>query len=173
MYFLQTLGIVSESPVWVKEGQAHHKRQSELFKRRTLKRFGLEEAEFSDNVYLESERYPFYGICDALIQTQSNVYPVEIKLHGSKIAKAHKMQLIAYGMLAADLYSKEFNLGFVLYENNAKTVPVSVTSKDKQEVLALADRIVGLIQSGVMPHSSASPAKCTQCEFENYCNDRF
>lgn len=173
VYFLEVLNIPKVSPIWVKEGEAHHKKQAELFKRRTLSRFGLENAEFKSNVTLSRDDLNFYGICDGLIVSQTHIYPVEIKLHGDKPTKAQRMQLIAYGILAEKKFAKAFDLGFVLYEKNGKTVPVKVSENDKQEVITKVNEIIKMILVGKLPYSSADDEKCTQCEFENYCNDRF
>lgn len=173
VYFLEVLNIPKVSPIWVKEGGAHHKKQAELFKRRTLSRFGLENAEFKSNVTLSRDDLNFYGICDGLIVSQTHIYPVEIKLHGDKPTKAQRMQLIAYGILAEKKFAKAFDLAFVLYEKNGKTVPVKVSENDKQEVITKVNEIIKMILVGKLPYSSADDEKCTQCEFENYCNDRF
>lgn len=173
VYFLEVLNIPKISPIWVKEGVSHHKKQAELFKRRTLSRFGLENAEFKSNIHLSSDDFEFYGICDGLIISGTHIYPVEIKLHGDRPSKAQKMQLIAYGILAENKFNKIFDLGFILYESNAKTVPIKVTDQDKQELIQKVKEIIEMIQLGRLPYSSADDGKCTQCEFENYCNDRF
>ncbi|HRF56137.1 MAG TPA: CRISPR-associated protein Cas4 [Campylobacterales bacterium] len=173
VYFLEVLNIPRASPVWVREGGAHHKKQTELFKRRTLARFGLQDATLSGNVSLSHQRFDFYGVCDALIAGVDSVYSVEIKLHGDKPTKSQKMQLIAYGMLAEAIHDKKFDMGFVLYEKNGKTVPVKVTDKDKTEVVEIVGEIIQMIKTGRLPYSSADDGKCTQCEFLNYCNDRF
>lgn len=173
VYFLEVLNIPKVSPIWVKEGEVYHKKQAELFKRRTLVRFGLENAEFKSNINLSNEELKFYGICDGLIISDTHIYPVEIKLHGDKPTKAQKMQLIAYGILAEKKFAKTFDLGFVLYEKNAKTIPIMVNKEDKQEVIKKVDEIIDMILEAKLPYSSADDEKCTQCEFENYCNDRF
>ncbi len=173
VYFLEVLNIPKVSPVWVKEGENHHKKQAELFKRRTLSRFHLENALFKSNINLSYEDFNFYGICDGLIISDKNIYPVEIKLHGTKPRKAQKMQLIAYGILAEKIYEKDFNLGFIVFEKNAKTIPIEVDEKQKKELISLVEKIIEMIKKEKLPYSDATEEKCTQCEFENYCNDRF
>ena len=75
---------------FVKEGEDYHKSQEKLFKRRTLSRFNLENADFWQNINLSYSDLNFYGICDALIISDTNIYPIEIKLHGQKPTKAQK-----------------------------------------------------------------------------------
>ena len=173
VYFLEVLSIPKVSPIWVKEGEDYHKSQEKLFKRRTLSRFNLENADFWQNVNLSYSDLNFYGICDALIISDTNIYPVEIKLHGQKPTKAQKMQLIAYGILAEKIYKKEFNLGFICFDKNAKTIPIEVTKTQKNELQEIVNKIIQLIKDEKLPYSNAEDEKCTQCEFLNYCNDRF
>jgi CRISPR-associated exonuclease Cas4 len=115
----------------------------------------------------------FYGICDGLIVSQTDVYPIEMKLHGTKPTKSQKAQLIAYGILAQQKFSKQFNQGFFLFEQKGKTVPFKVTQDQKSELIELVEEIIKMIKSGKLPYSNASDEQCSQCEFENYCNDRF
>jgi len=96
-----------------------------------------------------------------------------MKLHGSKPTYSQKMQLVAYGMLAEKIYEKEFNLGFILFEKKSKNIPLNITESDKENLLKIVDDIIALIEKGLLPDSSANGNKCLQCEFENYCNDRF
>lgn len=173
VYFLEVLNIPKASPVWVREGSEHHKKEAELFKRRTLARFHLEDAKLKTNVHLAHSSFDFYGVCDVLIVADDSVYPVEIKLHGNKPTKSQKMQLVAYGMLAEAIHNKKFDMGFVLFEKNGKTVPIKVTDDDKKEVKKIVSEIIRMIEVGRLPYSSANDGKCTQCEFLNYCNDRF
>jgi CRISPR-associated exonuclease Cas4 len=158
---------------FVKEGEDYHKSQEKLFKRRTLSRFNLENADFWQNVNLSYSDLNFYGICDALIISDTNIYPIEIKLHGQKPTKAQKMQLIAYGILAQQIYNKKFELGFITFEKNAKTIPIKVEENIKLELIDLVEKIIKMIKIENLPYSSAEDEKCTQCEFLNYCNDRF
>lgn len=167
------LNIPKVSPIWVQEGNVHHKKESELFKRRTLARFHLENAKLSTNVTLSHPDFEFYGVCDVVIVGDDKVYPVEIKLHGEKPTKSQKMQLVAYGMVAEAIYGKKFDMGFVLFDKKGKTIPVKVTDSNKLEVRKIASEIIKMIEISKLPHSSADSAKCTQCEFLNYCNDRF
>jgi len=83
------------------------------------------------------------------------------------------MQLIAYGILAQKLYEKRFELGFILYEEKGKTIPLHVNEDDKQILTCKVEEIHNMIERGKLPYSNADDGKCTQCEFENYCNDRF
>lgn len=173
VYFLEVLNIPKQTPIWVSEGEEFHKSISKLLKRRTLSKFGVGGALFEENVSLAHKDYRFYGICDGLIFTDFNIIPIEMKLHGNKPTYSQKMQLVAYGMLAEKIYQKKFNIGFILYEKKSKNIPLNITEYDKKNLLKIVNEIILLIEKGLLPYSSANENKCLQCEFENYCNDRF
>jgi CRISPR-associated exonuclease Cas4 len=167
------LNIPKQIPIWVNEGQEFHKSISKMLKRRTLSKFGVKSALFEENVSLAHKDYRFYGVCDGLIFTNLNIIPIEMKLHGNKPTYSQKMQLVAYGMLAEKIFEKEFNSGFILYEKKSKNIPLMINAQDKENLLNIVDEIIVLIDKGLLPNSSADEKKCLQCEFENYCNDRF
>lgn len=173
VYYLEVLNIPKQTPLWVSEGEEFHKSISKLLKRRTLSKFGVKSALFEENVSLAYKDYRFYGICDGLIFTDVNIIPIEMKLHGTKPTYSQKMQLVAYGILAEKIYEKEFNIGFILYEKRSKNIPLNIIEDDKRNLLKIVDDIIFLIEKGLLPNSSADEKKCLQCEFENYCNDRF
>lgn len=75
--------------------------------------------------------------------------------------------------MAEKIYNKKFDLGFISFEKSAKTVPIKIDEKLKNELLNIVEDIIKLIKSEKLPNSSAEDEKCTQCEFLNYCNDRF
>jgi CRISPR/Cas system-associated exonuclease Cas4 (RecB family) len=60
-----------------------------------------------------------------------------------------------------------------LFEKNAKTIPIKVEENIKLELIDLVEKIIKMIKIENLPYSSAEDEKCTQCEFLNYCNDRF
>src|SRR3989344_8100597 len=86
-YFIEGLGITPEAPLWVQQGQDYHARQEQLSRDRTLKRFGLEHATRQFRVHLSSTRLGTHGIADALLETATEVYPVEFKTELSEVGR--------------------------------------------------------------------------------------
>ncbi|ORU95109.1 MAG: hypothetical protein A6F71_10625, partial [Cycloclasticus sp. symbiont of Poecilosclerida sp. M] len=160
-------------PPWVKQGEALHKQQTQIFKHRSLKRFGLQQvAEQVFNVFVSSEALQLHGVVDSLLICADTIYPIEFKLSGHKPSRGQILQLTAYGMLAEDKYKRLFRKGFILYEQKGKTMPIIVQPKHRQQVLNLRDKILDDLEQACLPDSPATPAQCTQCEYLNYCNDR-
>jgi CRISPR-associated exonuclease Cas4 len=172
-YFTEVLGITPEKPLWVDQGQHFHKVQIDLNKHRKLKRFGLSEAKTEYNVVLNSQKLGIHGVADIILITQDSVFPVEIKISFSPFYKGHVLQAIAYGVMAQEKYSRNFSTAFIMHSQKGE---VKSFAFNKQWDDLLAKTVKGLreiITSGLMPDSSASLPQCGQCEFLNFCNDRF
>ena len=71
------------------------------------------------------------------------------------------------------MQQKQFDVAFILFEKKGKTHKITVDSKLKQKVINQVKIIINMLKDGNKPDSSASQQQCTQCEFINYCNDRF
>lgn len=61
----------------------------------------------------------------------------------------------------------------IVYSNNVKVFNIEVTSKHKEDFLKTVNSIKNMLNSAILPDSSASEAKCLQCEYLNFCDDRF
>ena len=171
--FQELLKLKPPRPQWVKQGEQLHQKQQKVFQNRTLKRFGLEKAEQEFEVTVTSQYLQLHGIVDSILITEEQVYPIEFKLAGKKPTKGQLLQLTAYGMLLEKEYKRPCKTGFILYEEKGKTYTVNFTEDDKNQVLKVRDKIIKGLGTALMPNSSASASQCTQCEYLNYCNDRF
>jgi len=171
-WFQELLDYRPPQPQWVRQGVDFHQRQAAVFRHRTLKRFGLEEASKRFHVPVQSDRWAMHGMVDCVLETETAVYAVEIKLSGSKPRKGHILQVTAYGLLLADTQAKPCRRAFVVTEEKGKTWPVEITELRIAEVTATRDAIMKNLEGSRMPDSAASNAQCTQCEYLNYCNDR-
>lgn len=172
-YFIEGLGIAPERPLWVQQGQDYHARQERLTKDRTLGRFGLDRATRHFQVRLSCQRLGAHGIADALLETEGQVYPVEFKTELSATGRGQVLQLIAYGIMAEATRRKRFTAGFLLYGRKGKTQRIERTEALVEEVGRTIEAIWRNLAAARMPESAASTAQCGQCEYLNYCNDRF
>ncbi len=140
-------------------------------KRRSLQRFGLEDAELLSGVELHSTELGLHGIADAVLLGKDRVFPLEYKLHRHRRQRSHILQLLAYGILVEAKFQKPCDTGFLLYEKDGKTQPVSIDGQRRQELQLVLEQLRQSL-CGTLPDSSASAAQCAQCEFLLYCNDR-
>ena len=171
-WFQEVLNYKPPQPQWVRQGVDFHKRQASVFRHRTLKRFGLEQASKRFHVPVQSDHWKMHGIMDCVLETATAAYAVEIKLAGRKPSKGHVLQVAAYGLLLSDVLGKPCRRAFVVIEEKGKTWPVEMTPSRIAEVLRIRGEISRNLERCRMPDSSATNAQCTQCEYLNYCNDR-
>ncbi len=172
-YFIEGLGISPETPLWVKQGQDYHARQERLTRDRTLKRFGLDRATRHFRMRLSSERLGVHGIADAVLETETHVYPVEFKTEFSHAARGQLLQLTVYGLMAEEMKGKRFAAGFLLYGHKGKTRKVERSDDLTNDVERTLEAIRRNLAAARMPESPATAPQCGQCEYFNYCNDRF
>ncbi len=172
VYFTELLNIPKVMPMWVDEGSIHHDKQVGLIHRRTLQKFHLSLAKKYFNFHVKSEILHIHGQVDGLLESKDAIYPIEIKLRG-KPTLSHQMQLGGYGLVLSEQFGKKFEKGFLVYGDNGKTYTIFYDDEKKDKIKKLIDTIRNMIESQKMPSSSATEHQCSQCEFLNYCNDRF
>lgn len=175
VYFTWILGHKPAMPKWVAQGERYHLRTEMLNKRRNLSRYKLNSADASlrHDIHLSCDALSLHGICDAVIETDEKVYPLEFKLDLERVYRGQIMQVVAYGMLLEHHYNKQCDMGFILHGEKGKTYQVHIDNAMRNDVKKIIIAINMMGETALLPHSSASAKQCIQCEFLNLCNDRF
>lgn len=175
IYYHRVIGLKVVYPGWVQYGEKYQQKQQEFDKRRTLSKFKpiSEHAVLKQNVMLEHPSYPFYGICDGIIEDEQEVIPIELKSFASKISLGQKMQLTAYGLLSELIFEKQCTRGYIITGEKAKAKLIKIDENSKLKVMDICDKINKIIDTEILPYSTANGLQCIQCEFFNHCNDRF
>ena len=156
--------------MWVKQGEDAHDKIAHLEKRRSFNRYGLDVATRHFNVALKSNLYNIHGIADWVLETSDSVYIVEYKLNPNPNSLGHKLQLIAYAMLAEEKCGKPCDISFLVSQK--KSYEIEVTKALKEKVLQIIENIQSMLINANKPNSSATNVQCIQCEYLNFCNDR-
>lgn len=172
VYFQEILGLHISMPVWTKQGDLHHKKQIILSKERTLKRFELDKGKMLFDLSLESEVYNIHGICDGLIETDEEIVPIDFKLTNS-LQRGHLFQLLGYALCAEEKYQKKSQIGFILTGEKAKANVIEFSSVLRGEFFNILKNIERILDKQILPETCANEHQCGQCEYFNYCNDRF
>ena len=161
-------------PYHVEVGSKFHNKQNILFSIRTFNKLKIDYNIKLTNEYVEDESFFLNGIVDMCFICDNEVIPVEYKdISHHYIPYSHKMQLTAYGLLLSKKYSKPCKRGLIIYSNNMKYKEVLITEKDRKSLLTIITKIELMIEKAIFPESSASEKQCLQCEYLNYCDDRF
>lgn len=174
-YLVRQLNI-NEQP-WIKIGVDEHNRQAQLLQRRNLSRFGIgtdQKWVIKSNVELYSEIYSLHGICDAVVSTSKGSFILEFKNYENvKLNLGAKIQLAAYSMLYEEKYKVDIKYGFILFGTKAKTIELQINNDLRKKVIQTRDNIISIIEKGTLPSSAATEKQCSQCEFFNFCADRY
>lgn len=171
VYYAELTDFPARYPVWVRQGEIFHEQEARLWQRRTLSRFGLQDAAVHLDFQGKSEKHGLHGIADMLIESGDEVFPVEFKLTWNFQKKGGLLQLAAYGLIAAEQTGKKCQCGFIA-ESEKKLHRVNFSDQLTGEVLQKAAEIRNMLIKGTKPVSPATLRQCTNCEFLNHCNDR-
>ena len=157
---------------WLAQGLSFHKKQVMLTKRRNLSRYGLAEGDIFFNKSLKSSFMPCHGIADAIIETEHQVTVLDFKLGERKPTKGQIFQVAAYGMLAEEFFEKPCKNVFVLIGDRGQTFCYELHQSLRLKVKCKLDELIKILESPVIPDSSATEKQCGQCEYFNFCGDR-
>lgn len=160
-------------PRQVSLGVGYHTLQNEMLNSRKFKKFHIEYEKIISDKYFENESLNICGKVDLVFLTKDEVIPVEFKHIDKKPSYSHILQLVGYGILLEKEYQKKFTQAFVVYSNNMKFYKININTKHKKDFFDVIKNIETIISNDILPNSSANENQCIQCEYLNYCDDRF
>jgi len=140
-------------------------------RRRGFRRYGLERGERRFGVWLHSPRLGLAGKLDLLIVAEDACYPVDFKDTEGGVRHNHRIQLAAYAMLVEDSFKRPVPMGFVYLVPARQLVAVPVGDKERGQAEVALSSIRRAIEREEMPEPTEAMARCTACEFRNYCAD--
>ena len=158
----------------MRRGQSSQSRLEKLELRRKLKRYGLEKGQRCFNRCLSAPGLALSGKLDCfIISGDAEYFPLDFKDTMQRPHPNHLLQLAAYGLLLEHNYHTEVSQGFIytIPRDNIYACPITAEWKDK--VLDILQKIRIMINRQQMPGRCAQRAKCTDCEFRNFCADIF
>lgn len=171
VYYREVLHLSAVYPPWVRQGEQFHEEETRLWLRRKLSRFGVQTGKVVFSFSMKSSRHLLHGEADMLIETEEEVIPVEFKLSGSMKRRGGLLQLVAYGLLAAETIGKKSSYGFLAIGKN-EIKKIVFDEKFYSELFRAINGIRKLFVDPVKPDSSATMLQCTNCEYLNFCADR-
>ena len=158
--------------IWMTQGNEYHAHRETLLKKKLLKRFKNKNIKLDYRVPVYSAKYMIHGIVDAVIQNEKEVYPIEFELNPASKSKGVLFQMLGYAVCLEEKHNTKIEKGFLVSGKNAKLIEVRFSDRDKIELADTIKRIKEIRENDFLPESSASPEKCYQCEYLNFCNDR-
>lgn len=159
-------------PFWVDIGADYHIERRALLQKNGSKIFKANPPQnYRFNVPVYSDTLLIHGRVDSLATFNDRVLPIEFKYFAGGLALNHKVQAVAYSLCLREM-------GFTVPEfmlisgKKAKNYLVPITEADINWTKKVIETVHQNIELGLVPESSASEARCTQCEFLNFCADR-
>lgn len=140
-------------------------------KRRGFRRYGLERGERRFAVWLHSATLQLAGKLDLLIVTENAAYPVDFKDTEGGVRYNHRIQLAAYAMIVEEGLVLPVPMTFVYLVPSRQLVTVPIGDKEREQVIRAVAEMRRVIDEEDMPGPTPVRARCTACEFRNYCAD--
>ncbi|MCB1174404.1 MAG: CRISPR-associated protein Cas4 [Leptospiraceae bacterium] len=173
VYYRLILGQRPRHTIWMQQGLDHQEHLDRLLQRRRLGRFSMEGAQLLQNYALSSENWGVHGMVDTLLVNDIEVVPLEIKLGRANGGRGHRLQLLAYGLMAAEQMRKDFRQAFLLYGAKGNQVqPIVNVEKSRRQLKQVIAAIQDMETDMLKPDSAATAQQCAQCEHIRECNDR-
>lgn len=171
IYFLYVCPVKKKTTYKMEAGKEDHLILDKLEKRRTLKRYNLEEGQRIFHMQLASARLGLQGKLDMHIATVRGYFPVEFKFTERSASLNHKYQLISYAMLLEDHYDCTVRYGLLYLVPKKEIIPVEITPNARAFVYGILGKIRDIIATERMPDKTRHVVKCRDCEYKRFCGD--
>ncbi|MDH7482697.1 MAG: CRISPR-associated protein Cas4 [Armatimonadota bacterium] len=173
VYFTYVMPVRRKVTTKMKVGLDKHEVISALERRRKLREYGIIEGKRLFHVALKSQKLGLTGVLDLLLIAGSDYYPVDFKDTTRGVFANHKYQLAGYALLIESEYSCRVQKGFIYQIPDNKVYSIAINEELKAEVCRVVREIREMIAKETMPQPPAQKGKCIDCEFLNFCGDRF
>jgi CRISPR-associated exonuclease Cas4 len=173
VFYQYAMPVQRKATFKMEHGKAVEDKLEHLERRRKLREYGLAEGTRRFQVWLTSQRLALSGRLDLLITTARGRFPVDFKDTREPVRHNHRVQLCAYALLVEDSLGQPVSTGFIYRVPRADVVVVDITPELRVETLSMLQAIRAMIQAERMPAPTPVGARCTDCEYRNYCGDVF
>jgi len=155
----------------MKLGSSNSQQKEELLKRRRFKKYGFSRVKVLLEQNLHSASMGISGICDAVLETDLGFFPIEIKT-GDTVYHRHKIQLAVYGLLLNE-NGMDCSDGFILLLGSDNLVKVQLEGDLFAEAGKLIKECKELVENDFIPEGTEDRKKCSNCEYNKFCPDRW
>ena len=139
--------------------------------RRSLKPYGLDEAQRIFNPWLSSDAVGLQGRPDLILEASNSIAVVDFKLTSGEVTDNLAAQLTAYSMIAEDIYKKPAPLGFIYRIPDSAVLPVEITPARRTSIQAASTAIFAMLEAEALPEPTPFRKRCEDCEYANFCGD--
>lgn len=142
-----------------------------LERRRGFREYGLSEGERLFGLRLRSPRLALSGQLDLLVKTPQAAYPVDFKDSHGSVRANHRVQLAAYALLIEDVLGLRAPSGYIYLVPRKAMEEVPLGATEREDVLRRMEDIRRMAAAESLPPPTKVRARCSACEYRNYCGD--
>jgi CRISPR-associated exonuclease Cas4 len=172
-YFLRTLGLKPPSTFLMKRGEYQERVFTERQKRHQVTRFRLPLGVRHPHVVVRSGSLRLSGAIDLVIEGDDELVVVDFKAGRDAMWDNHRIQLAAYALMAEERFHRPCLRGYVLYRERRHWVEVEVSDALRKRTLDLLQQLREATDCGLFPDPTQVVGRCRNCEFLNFCGDRW
>lgn len=171
VYYHQVMPGIGQATFKMKEAVRAQEMIENLEMRRTLREYGLENAERQFGVWLVDQGIGLSGKLDLLLKGRDESAVVDFKLTSGEVGENHRMQLAGYAVLVEAALGLPVHKTFLfrIPDNRVCLVPITQALKDR--VMASLLGIRGVQETQEIPEPTPVRGRCMECEYANYCAD--
>ncbi|WP_448595893.1 CRISPR-associated protein Cas4 [Thermoflexus hugenholtzii] len=178
VFYTYCLSLIRPMTGKMEEGRLAHKEARDRERRRTLRIYGLEEAERHFDVWVVSEVLGLSGRIDLVLEVTREAsgafrewIPVDYKQTGRRAGPHLRRQLAAYGMMLEETWGGVVRRGFLYSLLTRRVEEILLTPALRQEVRETVAAMREMVERERMPDPPPSRRPCVTCEFRRFCND--
>ncbi|MGC8793652.1 MAG: CRISPR-associated protein Cas4, partial [Bryobacteraceae bacterium] len=171
VYYRAVLGLQSRPTFKMLEGRQAQEDLEKLELRRSLKRYGLQQATRHLGVWLHDPGLPLAGRIDMLLQGPELGAVVDFKLTAEDPRESHHLQLAAYALLAERVLGLQVPLGFLYRIPDGRVFAIQITAELRERVHQILAAIGEVVNRQWCPPPTQHRGRCTECEYANFCAD--
>jgi CRISPR-associated exonuclease Cas4 len=158
-------------------GTQAHQQEEEREVRRSLRPYGIEQAERLFHYPVTSETLALKGKIDLVLvapswqASEKEVIVIEYKYTEQKAGPHFKAQLAAYALLLEEELHIPVRRSFLYSIPLRKAEAVPITSMLRKKVQTTIQEIKQVMNGECMPEPTKAQRRCPTCEFRRFCND--
>lgn len=171
VYYHLIMSGAARSTFKMEEGLRAQELIEGLEMRRTLREYGLVNAERQFGVWLQDETLGLTGKIDLLLKAKKMASVVDFKLTSGEVEENHRMQLAGYAMLAEAALHVDVSVTFLYRIPDNKVFPVIIEADLRGRVQQTVEAIQELREREELPGPTTVRGRCVECEYANYCGD--
>ena len=172
-FYQHVMGFHGKQTYKMEQGKRAQDAMEALEKRRRFREYGLTDGKRHFGPWLHSSELNLAGKLDLMIETEDACYPVDFKYTTGRPHRNHQLQLAGYALLAAEHFSKPVPAGFIFIITDDVTFRFPMTETLLAEARSSLATMQGMIQHETFPDATPVRARCTDCEYRNFCADVF